>query len=652
MNNYENAEKVLQKFFREKYIGAKGFISKPVAEKNRAIKTILEDPKNEKLLSQLDKIAEKYSYKDLKAHNGELNQKIVNYFNVEDGSLVNEDSLSCLFGALNEKLKKQLNTISQDILIDNMKDNVSLFIKETMPEFKDSDYPIYDLAKKFNYPEPVLLVLENKETEFAEKYPAEYADMMKAVRTDSNRRTFLQYSRQLVYNWTVEDMICDFINKGALQSSNIARDMGWVAKTPAERKFLKNADIDASADICMINKKFPDQKVWFEVKCDYTGFFTQQKGIDHRFSQLDKLKESKASTIAIDFKDKCFIIEDALDPYAKIEQVYNKVWKKDVMRYFFNEEDLTNSFKNALITAVVYKANERVATETGQVAQSTSGLTNDLKILEQDSKLYLTNITDKDHYYTVADLTIKIPANSSVEDNYLKQMLFEQANDKFDLEGLKSWEVDSKECFQDFTNEIRNGNYQLDNKDCIKEYEDKYTNLWFQKVLDDKATPISDTLSYGWRAYDNDITGIIPNYKLGEKQIDSSYHFYKNSTDEPHIYYLDSCGLAFALDAGQEMPREELVNNYEKYLVDKDRLTEAATKALARNGIDISSCSEKELKEWALPYGVASCQIEALLDEYFGDDKAYQVFTDSVVVDPEELRELLPQELGYDLEER
>lgn len=590
-----------------------------------------------------------YGYQYLKSTvDKDLNEELIKYFdlkptnNFDPEILKNSTSLECLYGCLSnyEPLKNALNFFREDLKVINQKKYLNELIELTKPQNLDPNKnPIVALAEKYNYPESLLLVLEGKFDEFKKFSPAEYKGVLSCVNSPYEKRTAEQYASAVVSSWVFEDLLCDLINQGIV-SDKLSRSTGWSAKT-VKRQLLNPGKYDASADLTLIHRDYPDKPIYFEIKGDYTGMFSKDLSADFRLNQMEKLQSTNSFALAFDFKNKVFVIEDTIDKNLKHEKFSNPKWLgKMADKVHFSEEDLTKSFRNALMVNIIDSANKRLNEYTGERKQLINKLDNSISVIENNSTNYLTNITSEDHYYSFPsedgkeNITIKFSASSSLDKNYIAKSV----NKQLEALGYESLdEFDKEDLFNNMIFSIKNNEVIIDNPDIIKNFNPEFA------VIESPINPINITedLAFYTKFRNADNYGITAIHK----EMGSSDEYYYNPTDKPHCYAIPDCGIAFSLQPGESIYINDLCDHYKDYLIDKTALNKAMEKYFPGDNSD----------EVMAPYAIKKCQLSKMIDDNYlsniknPTENAYKTFANNLVVDDPEIYELL---LGEPLQEQ
>lgn len=123
-----------------------------------------------------------------------------------------------------------------------------------------------------------------------------------------DRRTPVEYARDLVISWLVEDMIKDY-----LQLTNNGSD--------AERNFLKSNQIKYDSDFVLGDRLL-------ELYVNFTNYWTKTRKIDLRMDKHAHLLKNKSLLLGIAFESCQFFLIDFSKESIPFYENYNYFWKK------------------------------------------------------------------------------------------------------------------------------------------------------------------------------------------------------------------------------------------------------------------------------------------------------------------------------------
>lgn len=155
---------------------------------------------------------------------------------------------------------------------------------------------LVELAKRLDYDNENLLVLQSDEKNLETKHPKTYENILSCIHNRDNR-TPMQYARDLVASWLFEDFLVSKFN-----------ELGYsllLKGTDSTRKILSNLNVGAESDVLFT---YSGKEVNIEIINDYTGFWFKNKKLHLRDSKFIKLIKEKSILLAISIKDKSFIV--------------------------------------------------------------------------------------------------------------------------------------------------------------------------------------------------------------------------------------------------------------------------------------------------------------------------------------------------------
>lgn len=160
---------------------------------------------------------------------------------------------------------------------------------------------IVEYAKKAGYSEDNILILSGNETELAQKYPETYQNLL-SCRHHADRRSPIDYGKDLVASWLFEDYLFDILKN---HSDSFTVSLSGADK---ERKILARARTSSTSDYEIIYKDGTTRKM--ELMNDYSGYWAKNNCLDLRDSKYNKLKNEKALLLAIAVGEQKFSVID------------------------------------------------------------------------------------------------------------------------------------------------------------------------------------------------------------------------------------------------------------------------------------------------------------------------------------------------------
>lgn len=224
-----------------------------------------------------------------------------------------------------------------------MKSNIYVMLEKF---FDDS---IINIAKKMNYSEDNILILENKENELKIKYPEIYNNLLSCSH-NRDFRTPMQYAQDLVCSWLYEDYLLEQLKKDGLTVQLSGEDRN--------RKILKTAKVSSNSDYLIMHK---GKKAFVELANDYTGYWKNKKQCDLRDDKFLHIKNGMKDAdfsflLGVDFKNVEFFVVNVNDKnnitYSNYHYAYHKpaysLHLDNVQFYSFNVTNISNVIKDLM----------------------------------------------------------------------------------------------------------------------------------------------------------------------------------------------------------------------------------------------------------------------------------------------------------------
>lgn len=179
---------------------------------------------------------------------------------------------------------------------------------------------LLNIAKKFNYHESNLIILENNLELLKEKHNDIYNNLL-SCRQQRDTRSELTYAKDLIANWILEDILLNKLIENGFELNLAGNDK--------DRIILSNNKISTTPDY-ELNKNDNIYKI--ELICSFTNYWEKYKKIDFRNDKFLKSKEKKAIILCLDFfNNKFFILDLRLNKKLNIKYIENHfVYKKPV----------------------------------------------------------------------------------------------------------------------------------------------------------------------------------------------------------------------------------------------------------------------------------------------------------------------------------
>ena len=166
--------------------------------------------------------------------------------------------------------------------------------------FNKNGKSLPEAAKQFHYSQANVLILEGKENELKTQFPQIYSNL-RSCGHHADRRTPLEYGRDLVASWLFED---DFL--AAINTSPNVR----VALDGADRnrEILPNIRTSAGSDYKIILPSGVERKL--ELMCDYSGFWTKTGRLHLRDAKYENMVRSNSLFVAVSVTTAEFTLYD------------------------------------------------------------------------------------------------------------------------------------------------------------------------------------------------------------------------------------------------------------------------------------------------------------------------------------------------------
>ena len=157
---------------------------------------------------------------------------------------------------------------------------------------------LVEIAKSYNYPDSSICMLEGDERKLKTEFPEAYNNLC-SCNHHRDRRTPMEYGRDLVASWLFEDYLMDNLQKAGVKIEGAGADKN--------REVLPNAKVSASSD-CVVAYKGKQRLL--ELMSDYTGYWAKYKKMELRDSKFTKMQESKSLFLGVSTTDRKYIILD------------------------------------------------------------------------------------------------------------------------------------------------------------------------------------------------------------------------------------------------------------------------------------------------------------------------------------------------------
>ena len=165
-------------------------------------------------------------------------------------------------------------------------------------------YPdLIEKAKSFRYPQSSICILEGDEDKLKRFFPEAYANLM-SCNHHRDRRTPMEYGRDLVASWLFEDYLMENLKEQGIAIFGAGADKN--------REVLPNAKVSSSSD-CLVG--FNGRERLLELMSDYTGYWAKYKRMELRDAKFTKMQESKSLFLGVSTVDKKYLLLDMAEDF-------------------------------------------------------------------------------------------------------------------------------------------------------------------------------------------------------------------------------------------------------------------------------------------------------------------------------------------------
>lgn len=200
------------------------------------------------------------------------------------------------------------------------------------------DDTMINIAKKFNYSEDNIIILESDEKKLKDYYPETYNNL-KSCSHNRDARSMMEYAQDIICSWIFEDYLLLNLKLNGFEIELSGADRN--------RKLLKSNKVSAASDYII---KYNNKKGYIELANDYKGYWKKYKKCDLRDEKFVHIRNMLNNNdfsylLGIDFVNKEFFIIDISDEnldykYSEFHWAYRKpaytISLKDVQYYNFD----------------------------------------------------------------------------------------------------------------------------------------------------------------------------------------------------------------------------------------------------------------------------------------------------------------------------
>lgn len=189
--------------------------------------------------------------------------------------------------------------------------------------------PLLEAAWEYGYSVPNLMLLSGRDEELQKKFPAVYEDIQTCGH-NADSRTPMEYARDLVASWVVEDWFLHLLNDAGCEAAVVGADRS--------RNILPGCVVSSASDFQI---RYCGQDLRLEFLCDYTGFWRRNGKIDLRDAKYQHLRHEQALIFGADTLSQQGVLLDLKNDVPGIIQVasYKPYGGKPAVRVPCKEED-------------------------------------------------------------------------------------------------------------------------------------------------------------------------------------------------------------------------------------------------------------------------------------------------------------------------
>ena len=189
--------------------------------------------------------------------------------------------------------------------------------------------PVFDIAQKYQYSEPNLLLLSGRDEELHKTFPDVYENIQTCAH-NADIRSPMDYARDLVASWVVEDWFLRLLTDAGCEAS--------AAGTDRNRAILPGGEVSSDSDFRIL---YQGRELRVELLCDYTGFWRRHGKIDLRDDKYQHLRQEQALVFGADALWQRAILLDMGEEIPGIVQVesYKPYGGKPAVRVPCGEEE-------------------------------------------------------------------------------------------------------------------------------------------------------------------------------------------------------------------------------------------------------------------------------------------------------------------------
>jgi len=187
------------------------------------------------------------------------------------------------------------------------------FVNRNLVDLNNNKISIYDLMENWTDKHTAKNLITNSLTPAQEKYLEKTLTNLHIM----DNRTKIEFAKNLVVNWLLEDAIVEIFNRNILDTGLTIYPNG----NDADRKFSKRATEDPDFVITDENDNIVS---FIELKADYSGFVTSAMSVDLRDNGYENLRKHNGYLLVIDFPNQTFYFDSIYNLPA--EHINNPAW--------------------------------------------------------------------------------------------------------------------------------------------------------------------------------------------------------------------------------------------------------------------------------------------------------------------------------------
>ena len=165
-------------------------------------------------------------------------------------------------------------------------------------------YPdLIEKAKSFRYPQSSICILKGDEDKLTRLFPEAYANLL-SCNHHRDRRTPMEYGKDLVASWLFEDYLMENLQKHGISVYGAGADKN--------REVLPNSKVSSSSD-CLVSLNGKERLL--ELMSDYTGYWAKYKRMELRDAKFTKMQDSNSLFLGISTIDQKYLLLDMSEKF-------------------------------------------------------------------------------------------------------------------------------------------------------------------------------------------------------------------------------------------------------------------------------------------------------------------------------------------------